>query len=289
MILKVEESETGLATLEFLQQRIPAAPRAYLRQLLKNQKIVRDGFSLTEEDHLSCGDVLSLPSSKRLRELCSSFPEPPLHLDILYESREILVAAKPAGIAVHQSQGHEQLNLTDLVKEVLSGRGEQFQVAPIHRLDLQTSGPVLFGKGRRACAELGRMFMRHEVDKEYLALVAGKTASVGKLMGSLAAKGKSKSVALEFHALRQNTTASLLAIRLGTGRQHQIRRQLAATGHPLYGDQRYGGPCPANLERLFLHCSRLAFVDPFSGAQLDMASPLPEDLQVFADSCLSVP
>ena len=81
-----------------------------------------------------------------------------------------------------------------------------------------------------------------------------------------------------FQALYRSDSASLLEVRLFTGRQHQIRRQLTALGHPVFGDLRYGGPCPAELPRLFLHCSRLSFVDPFSNASMTIEAPLPDDL-----------
>ena len=84
---------------------------------------------------------------------------------------------------------------------------------------------------------------------------------------------------MAFQALNRTDSASLLEVRLFTGRQHQIRRQLSALGHPVFGDSRYGGPCPPEVPRLFLHCSRLSFVDPFSGASMTIEAPLPDDLK----------
>ncbi|MDT8419982.1 MAG: RluA family pseudouridine synthase [Desulfuromonadales bacterium] len=284
MIFKVAPGESGQTVIDFLRLRVPAAPQAYLQQLVKKGKVRRSTQPLGLGDTLRGGDVLRLPDSGRLRELC----ETPVPFDkpvaVLYESREILVVDKPAGLAVHSSQGHEQSNLTSRVEELLSRRGDRFSVAPVHRLDLETSGPVLFGKGRQACAELGKMFMRREVEKYYLAMVSGETRGAGRLCSDVPAKGKQKQALTEFRALLRNRQASLLEIRLGTGRQHQIRRQLAQAGHPLFGDLRYGGPCPNMLARLFLHSCRLSFVDPFSGAQLDLESDLPFELALFRDT-----
>lgn len=202
-------------------------------------------------------------------------------LQILYQSREILVVDKPAGLAIHSSQGHESDNLTARVEKMLREQGLKFNVAPVHRLDLDTSGPVLFGKGKQACGQLGQLFMRQEVEKYYLALVVGKTAGSGRLESTLTAKGKEKQARTDFRALVRNEQASLLELTLHTGRQHQIRRQLADQGHPLFGDKRYQGPCPTELPRMFLHCCRLAFTDPFSGAPISIEAPLPEDLAGF--------
>jgi RluA family pseudouridine synthase len=281
MILEVATEEEGLTVAEFLQRHIPSAPQGYLRQLLKKGKIRRDAQPVEPADRLAAGDTLRLPDSARLQQL-RAMPAPLSGpLTVLYESREILIVDKPAGLAVHSSQGHEADNLTARVEALLARRGEQFSVAPIHRLDLETSGPILFGKGKQACAELGKMFMRHEVEKHYLALVVGKAPGGGKLCSEIPSKGKLKEAVTEFRALSRNDRASLLELRLGTGRQHQIRRQLAQLGQPIFGDLRYGGPCPQDLPRMFLHSCRLAFVDPFSGAQLDVESPLPEDLKAY--------
>lgn len=281
----VNTSEDSLGLLDFLGTRIPAAPRAYLRQLLKRGQVCKSGSALTNDQRLTPGDCIQLPASQRLLELLDAKPKPSVTLTIVYESREILVVNKPAGLAVHSSRGHEQDNLTARVEALLRQRGAKFKVAPVHRLDLETSGPLLFGKGKLACGRLGQLFMQHQVAKDYLALVVGKTAACGRLESTLCAKGKQKLAHTDFRTLAANTQASLLELRLHTGRQHQIRRQLAEQGHPLFGDRRYRGCCPAGLARLFLHCSRLAFVDPFHATPITVTSPLPEDLKTFLARC----
>lgn len=277
----VEETEANHCVEDFLRQRIPAAPSAYLKQLLKKGKVRRAGCAVQAADLLLAGDTIHLPASGRLRELLAAPIPCSQQLKILYESREILVIDKPAGLAMHSSQGHETDNLTERVVALLAERGTRLQVAPVHRLDLETSGPVLFGKGKQACGRLGQLFMRQEVEKCYQALVVGKTAGSGRLKSQLSAKGKEKQVRTDFLALVRNQHASLLELQLHTGRQHQIRRQLAELGHPLFGDKRYRGPCPPELPRLFLHCCRLAFIDPFSAAPITIEASLPDDLANF--------
>lgn len=283
--LTIQPEEQSLTALDFLQQRIPAAPAGYLRQLLKNGKIQGARGPLRASDRLHDETQLRLPDSGRLQELLDAPPPPPSAVEILFETREILVVAKPAGLAMHAGVGHEDDHLTGRVSALLSARGDRFMVAPVQRLDLETSGPVLFGKGKTACAELGRVFMRHEVEKDYLALVQGQLRGeqhAGQtLTSTIPAKGKLKEATTDFQVLGRAEGGTLLSLRIHSGRQHQIRRQLAAIGHPLFGDRRYGGPCPAALPRLFLHCRRLAFHDPFNGAPLDFRAPLPSDLHQF--------
>ena len=281
-IVSVEEAE--LTAKQFLQQHIPAAPAGYLQQLFKKGKVKIADQVIAADDCLTAGVKISLPNSSRIQELLFAPQDPRPELDILYESREILIVNKPAGLAIHKGKGHERDNLTDRVVAFLADRGDKFQVAPVQRLDLETSGPVLFGKGKKSCAELGKLFMQGEVTKVYLALVAGKLLGRGELLSDIPAKGKLKTARTSYQTLVSNDTVSLLEIQLHTGRQHQIRRQLADAGHPLYGDRRYKGPCPRKLPRLFLHCRDLAFIDPFSKQQIEVNCPLPKELSRFFHS-----
>lgn len=274
--LIVTTAEAGMSLDVFLQQRIQAAPVAYLHKLLKDGKIRRTNSTITPNTLLAAGERIILPDSRRLIELLQQSET--FALSILHETRQLLIVDKPAGLATHAGKGHEQENLTARVEALLKRRGETFMVAPIQRLDLETSGPVLFGKGKKSCSALGTMMMNEQVSKTYLALVSGKLADSGVLVSEIPAKGKIKSAETAYQVLDSTAAASLLRIELRTGRQHQIRRQFSNNGHPLFGDQRYRGPDSKDMSRLFLHCYRLAFVDPFSGQQLDIRSQLPPDL-----------
>ena len=280
LTLTVQKGEDHLPFLVLLQRRIPLAPVSYLRQLLRQGKIRRGEEVLNAEARLPIGARVLLPESKRLRELLAMTT-----LQILFETRDLLIVAKPPGLAVHASEGHEIDNLTARCQELLKQRGERFSIAPVHRLDLETSGPLLFGKGKAACSALGKLFMEDQVEKSYLALVQGEMTGEKSLEGLVPAKGKLKSARTDVRTLASNGNATLLEIRLHSGRQHQIRRQLAEIGHPLFGDKRYNGPYPSDLPRLFLHCHRLAFLDPCSGTAIDCEVPLPADLAGFLERC----
>jgi len=271
----VNEAEAGLTVLEFLQQRLPGAPTAYLRQLLRSGKVREAGQALAADSRLPTGGRLTLPDSRRLAELRQAAGKA---VEILAETPNLLVAYKPAGLAVHRGVGHEQDNLTERVQALMRQRHERFRIAPIHRLDVETSGPVIFGKGARAIAELGKQFMEQRVEKVYLALVAGKMPASGLLTTPVPAKEKLKESTTAFRTLAAAGGCSLLELQLQTGRTHQIRRQLADAGHPLAGDRRYRGPAPRGLNRLFLHCSRLALHDPFDHTPVNIACDLPAEL-----------
>lgn len=276
--LTVSKNQSDICVEEFLQSRLPEAPVGYIRQLVKKGRVKRGGHSVQPGEILGPGDCIQLPESQRILELLANSNKVINNPEILFESREILIINKPSGIAVHSSKGHENRNLTDQMADYFAARKENFQVSPIQRLDLETSGPILFGKGKKSCSELGKLFMSSAVTKTYLALVAGEVKQKGELTSELPAKGKIKQAVSRYQVIAANKTASLLEVRLETGRQHQIRRQFAEIGHPLFGDQRYRGPCPAQLSRLFLHCNRLSFTEPFQGHKIDITCPLPKEL-----------
>lgn len=268
--------EAGLPLEAFLRQRLAAAPVAYLRKLVKDGKIHR---SSTVSAAVVAGERIVLPDSRRLVDLLAQSEK--MFLTILHETEQLLILDKPSGLATHAGQGHEEDNLTARVASLLQRRGEHFMAAPIQRLDRETSGVVLFGKGKKNCSVLGTMMMTATVTKSYLALVTGNITTDGTLTTEISAKGKTKTAVTSYQVLAANDSASLLQIELGTGRQHQIRRQFQQIGHPLYGDRRYPGPCPENLSRLFLHCRQLAFIDPFIDTPMKITSPLPQDLRKF--------
>ncbi|WP_305042988.1 RluA family pseudouridine synthase [Geoalkalibacter sp.] len=274
--------QEGLSALEFLRCRLPAAPLAYLRQLLRSEKVWGENGIIRENDLPRAGESLRLPESARLADLLLESAE--LGVAILWETPQLLAVDKPAGLAVHSSQGHEQDNLLLRIKNLLARRGEQCTPAPIHRLDRDTSGAILFGKNRQAAAALGKIFMAGEVEKTYLALVCGAGAGSGRLSAPVPAKGKIKDAATAFHFLGIASRHSLVALRLETGRTHQIRRHLADLGHPLAGDRRYGGPALAGQTHFFLHCRSLAFADPPKSPQRAILAPLPDEFAAQLDT-----
>jgi RluA family pseudouridine synthase len=274
--LETGKKEAGMTSLEFLAQRIPAAPQAYLRQLLRKGKVRRGQLPVAEDTPLQAGDRLNLPGSARLSQFLDTKTP-----TILHETREILVVFKPAGLAVHPGQGHEKDNLTQRVRNLLKQCGESFTAAPIHRLDAQTSGPVLFGKGRSACSQLGKLFMAGKVEKRYLALATGefKVSGAGIFCSTVPAKGKPKAAITEYAVREMGGGFTFLELRLESGRTHQIRRQLADTGFPLAGDRRYGGADLPGLTRVFLHGAKLAFPDPYGETEVLVECPLPRELE----------
>jgi 23S rRNA pseudouridine1911/1915/1917 synthase len=210
-------------------------------------------------------------------------------LRIAYEDPHLLVVDKPAGIVVHPGAGHGSGTLVQGMLAHGAAGGEGDRPGIVHRLDRDTSGLLVVARSSEAHSRLKRVVQRHELEREYVALVRGRPRSrTGRIEAPIGRDRRDPTrQSLDTDRPRDAVThfeldeligqSALLRVRLETGRTHQIRVHLAAIGLPVVGDPVYGVPDPA-LGRQFLHAARLAFAHPFTGERVDVSSPLPSDL-----------
>jgi 23S rRNA pseudouridine1911/1915/1917 synthase len=216
-------------------------------------------------------------------------------LDVVYEDADIIVVNKPSGLVVHPGAGISSGTLVHGLLfryPELAGLGPDDRPGIVHRLDKETSGLMVAARSRAAYEALLRLFKKREVHKTYLGLAWGKlTRSEGEFTWAIGRHMKhGQRFSIKTHKPREALTAytvkqafkdlTLLELRPVTGRTHQIRVHLAAAGHPLVGDNRYGHRRPKKeFPRLFLHAWKLAFPHPVSGEPMEFTAPLPEDLK----------
>lgn len=278
---KINQREDGLSLQEAITLRVPTAPRAFVRQLCKKGRVSTSGGATNADQTVLHGESLSIKASERFLECIQ---QSQLHPEqFLYEDRDCVAINKPSGIATHRAVGHED-NLLSRLQKFYRLRGENFQIAPIQRLDLGTSGIVLFGKGRSSASQLGKAITAGAFGKRYLALVSGQIEHPGTLVSDVRAKGKIKSAETFLQPLESKGGHTLLELTLGTGRQHQIRQQLASAGHPIIGDSRYDGKKLPGFDRIFLHCHQLVFPHPANDQLIEVHCPLPKPLQDILDT-----
>lgn len=283
----ITEFEGERQLLDALALRIPAAPRGYLHQIVRKGRVHGDGHPLAEETVVTSGMRLTLPDSGRLIELAGACGIPPWSL--LYEDQSAMVVDKPAGLAVHQAVRHDD-NLTSRLSRFVALRHAPYRVAPVHRLDIGTSGPVLFGKGRQATGRFGQLLMEGRIHKHYLALTGSTTPPHGELTTPVPDGEALKPALTRYRRVAATERLTLLTLELLTGRPHQIRRQLADAGWPIVGDRRYGGPAWPELTHPFLHCHRLCFPALETEELRRVDCPLPSPLAaILADAGLKLP
>ena len=197
-------------------------------------------------------------------------------------------------MVVHPAAGHRSGTLVDALRGRAGGGPEPDRPGIVHRLDRDTSGLIAVARTEEAYRSLRRLVRRHELVREYLALVAGRPRSRRGRIEAPIGRDRSDPTrrSLETATPREATTHfevetelpehTLLRVRLETGRTHQIRVHLAAIQLPVAGDRVYGVPA-LGLERQFLHAARLAFPHPISAEWIETESPLPDDLAAALD------
>jgi 23S rRNA pseudouridine1911/1915/1917 synthase len=259
----------------FLRQCLPNASRESLRRVLAAGACRVDGVVRPTGFRLTVGALVELDADARVSEV---IPQT-IPLEILYEDDDLLAIHKPAGMLVHPTT-HER---TGTVGNALRGAGYG-DIHLLHRLDRATSGVLLAAKRLAAHSPLASMFAAREVEKRYLAVVAGPVGweecvishPIGrdparKPQWGVQADGAPAETRLRL--LRRDGGVALLEAVPVTGRTNQIRIHCAAEGHPLLGDTVYGGPPAA---RLFLHAWSLE-IPMLDGGRLRIVAPAPAE------------
>jgi 23S rRNA pseudouridine1911/1915/1917 synthase len=261
--------------------------RAAAERVLAEGGVLVDGARRTKSHRLAGGEEVELepPAAPR-----SALEPEPMELRIAYEDDHLLVVDKPAGLVVHPAPGHATGTLVQGLLAHDTAGGEAERPGIVHRLDRDTSGLMVVARSPEAHRQLQALVRRRALEREYLALVRGRPRSrKGRIEAPIGRDRRDPTRhSLDTDRPREAVTHfeleellgehALLRVRLETGRTHQIRVHLAAIELPVAGDPTYGAPHDLGLERQFLHAARLAFPHPFTGAQVEVTSPLPNDL-----------
>ena len=286
--LRVPDDAAGRRLDSFLAELPEIGSRAVAERLVGTGGVLVDGRTRPKSHKLDGGEELEFePPAAPVSTLVPQ----EMDLAVPYEDEHLLVVDKPAGLVVHPAPGHAQGTLVHgLLAYDVEGGDEPERPGIVHRLDRDTSGLLVVARSPEAHRRLQELVQARELTREYLALVVGRPRS---RRGTIdAPTGRDRHDALR-HSLDTDTPReavthfeveellrrhALLRVSLETGRTHQIRVHLAAIDLPVAGDPLYGRPGELGLRRQFLHAARLAFEHPFTGAPVDVSSPLPDDL-----------
>jgi 23S rRNA pseudouridine1911/1915/1917 synthase len=249
-----------------------------------------DGRARPKSYRLEGGERVELPVEASLPPPVGLSPAP----RVAWCDEHLAVVDKPAGLVVHPGAGRPAGTLVDALGGLLAG-GEPQRRGIVHRLDRDTSGLLVVARSEEAHRRLAGLVRRRELERVYLALVRGVPRSRGGRIEAPIGRDRDeptrvsldtdtpREAVTHFEVLRRWEEHALLEVRLETGRMHQIRVHLAAIDLPVVGDAVYGVADPA-LGRQFLHAAHLGFTHPFSGARLELDSPLPGELQAAIDA-----
>jgi 23S rRNA pseudouridine1911/1915/1917 synthase len=230
------------------------------------------------------GDV-ELDPADRVELTSAAPPGCPAPLRFVHEDNDILVIDKPPGLLTIATDRERERTAYRLLHDWIGQRGARGErLFVVHRLDRETSGLVVFAKSVPAKEHLQAQFAVRTAERLYVALAEGvmrqtEGSFVSRLVEDralrvrIAERGDGKEAITRYRVLERRRATTLVELRLVTGRRAQIRAQLAAAGHPIAGDARYGSRTDP-IRRLALHATRLAFVHPHGGRVI-FESPVP--------------
>ena len=276
--LRVTETAT---LLKFLNSKLADWSRKKIKQRLQTGCVLVNGQAFTQHDQpLVNGDMVEILSAAK------NISTTTIKLEILYNDGEIIIINKPAGLLSVATATETKRHALALLRQQLSSKQRNIKLWPVHRLDRDTSGVLMFATSR----EMREAVMSNwpQATKTYLAVVEG-TPSPAKgtidqplLMDDREYKmhvgehPNAKSAITHYKIQRSDHQRSLVEVQLETGRQHQIRAHLAWLGTPVVGDPRYG----KNGPRMGLHAFSLSVTHPTTGDRISAQAPAPHDLQL---------
>lgn len=270
---------------EFLRKYSPISGRS-LRKYFFKGLVFRNGKKAHSQTILKTGDHITVYA---MVESQNALEAEPIPLKIVFEDQNLLVIDKPALLAVHPSGAIKSGTLANGVAFYFNEIGLRSKVRPVNRLDYGTSGLIVFAKNAQTQNVLSEEIIKGKIGRIYYAVVAGLVKdergninlSISERNGTRKISSDGKRALTEYQTLNRYKEASLLEIRLQTGRTHQIRIHLSAIGHPIYGDIQYGQKTPL-IKRPALHAGKLIFNNSvFKLPQLQAAWP--EDFQELID------
>ena len=294
MRLACEPADAGKRLDRFLHERLPQYSRSRLQAWIRAGQVLVDGVPARASFPLRAD--ASVEATPLDPPPLAAAPEE-IPINILYEDDDVVAIDKPAGMVVHAGAGvHSGTLVNALLHRFarLSGMGGELRPGIVHRLDRYTSGVLLVAKNDAAHRALAAQFSGRTIEKIYLALVRGRMArDTGRVERPIARDpvhrtrmtarlGRGRAAWSEYRVLRRFQAFTLLEVRIGTGRTHQIRVHLSSIGHPVAGDTLYGAA--AGPRRYFLHSHRITFARPSDGHPVTVTSPLPEDLQAWLET-----
>ncbi|MGX7108448.1 RluA family pseudouridine synthase [Facklamia miroungae] len=285
----------------------PSFSRSQLQKLIKDKKIKVNGQHVKANSLLQGDERIEIDLSEAEKEdETFEVVAEAMDLDIIHEDTSILVVNKPAGMVVHPSKGHINGTLVNglyhYLGNSLSSGSQSYRPGIVHRIDKDTSGLLVVAKTDQAHRHLSRQLIDHTMGRTYQALVNGQVETdsghiempvkrdpSNRLRWHVDESGKE--AITNFQVIKRYQYATLLELKLQTGRTHQIRIHMEAIGHPIIGDPLYRRNLqnlPGQLANLkdgqLLHAKAIDLIHPVSNEKLHFECPLPFEMQNIINS-----
>ena len=273
---------SGKSIIDFLNHYNLGKSKIYtlfLDKLIKvNNNDVTRGYILKEND------IVSIDENEEI-----DFAPDNKKLDIIYEDDYLLIVNKPSGLIVHPDDKLKNGTLCNIVSNYYHHKNYDITIKYAHRIDIDTSGIIIFAKDMLTQAYMNKIISTHELERYYLCLASGsfkdKKGTIDLPIGedrhhkSRRRVSKTGQCAVtHYEVVKKFLNYSLLLVKLETGRTHQIRVHMAHIGHPLLGDELYGGSLK-KIKRVALHSYLVRFIHPVTGDEIELIKNPPYDFK----------
>lgn len=256
-----------------------------ISKMKRDKNIYKNGQPAKPTSMTKPGDIIEI----EINEEKAGFEGQDLGIAIVYEDQDLIVADKPPFMVVHPTKSHFDGTLANAITYHIGRIGEDCRIRFVNRLDMNTSGLVVIAKNSYAHHKLSLDMGQDRVHKEYLAIVEGIISQDSGTLDFPIYRETEDSISrvvdprgqrsiTHYRVLQRLDGASLVNLRLETGRTHQIRVHLSHIGHPIMGDDLYGRPDSSLIDRQALHAYKLIFDQPRLGDRIELKSSLPKDM-----------
>jgi 23S rRNA pseudouridine1911/1915/1917 synthase len=257
-----------------------------IRRVKRNKNILVNGNRIPFHARLRRGDVVEII----MEEEPNQFEPENIPLDIVYEDMDLMLVNKEPGIVVHPTKGHPTGTLANALVNYMAEKKIQFKIRFVNRLDRDTSGLIIIAKNPYVQQELSKQMQENTVEKIYVAVVKGVMeedrgtidAPIGRpdpddILRKVYEGGQAS--VTHFEVIKRLRDASVVRVRLETGRTHQIRVHMKHIGYPLIGDTLYGYVDEELITRQALHAETLIFNQPRTKKRIEVKASLPRDME----------
>ncbi len=271
---------------QILKQEFKLSARL-MHKVIINKLVLLNNKQIDTRSSINIGDNVKIDLN--YEEENDNIVPVKMNLDILFEDDCLLIINKPAGIAVHPSILHFEDSLSNGIRFYFDSIGLKKKIRPVNRLDLDTSGIIVFAKNEFVQECLIRQMNNNIFKKEYIAIVTGHLKEKSGVINLPIARKensiierciseKGQNAITKYEVIKELDSISVVKCFLETGRTHQIRVHFMAIGHPLIGDSLYGSKSSL-INRQALHCYSISFVHPITKEVLNITCNLPKDME----------
>lgn len=286
-LFTASEKDSGERLDKWLCKKMPDISRKNIKRILDSGRVLVDNRQI----YIAGWEIKAKDKVEILAE--GEMLKKSRYIKVVYEDRDIIVVDKPAGILSVPQKETVKENMFDAVKDYLKRKHESDSyLYPLHRLDAETSGLLVFAKSN-AAKRLKEDFKRHSIERRYVAIVKGAVKKHGGRIDAPLEKGEyrlgrkartsrgGKYSSTEYIVKERYPHSTMIELNVKTGRTHQIRVHTAAIGHPIIGDKLYGEG--ASFGRCALHAFMLGIKHPKTKKRMLFKSPIPKDMKGLVD------